>query len=96
MGLKNASQLAAAIFAAAASMEKFGGAQGPVQIIGPTLRAPTRTRQFRTWRSSAPQIKQGARECARRQGGQAWADFRASDRIRRGLPVSWPWARGGV
>lgn len=86
MGLKNASELAAAIFAAAASMEKRGGARGPVRIIGPTLKAPTRTRVFRTWRSSAPQIKQGARECARRKGGQTWAEFKAADRVRRGLP----------
>jgi hypothetical protein len=34
---------------------------------------------------------QGRRECARRRGGQDWDTFRASDRIRRGLPVSWPY-----
>lgn len=35
---------------------------------------------------------QGARECARRRGGADWAQFRAADRVRRGLPVSWPYA----
>lgn len=85
MGLKNANALVAAILAAAASMGKHGGARGSVQVIGPALKAPTRTRVFRTWRSSAPQIKQGARECARRQGGQVWAEFKAADRLRRGI-----------
>ena len=35
---------------------------------------------------------QGARECARRRGGEDWAKFRAADRVRRGLPVSWAYA----
>lgn len=33
---------------------------------------------------------QGAREMARRRGGMDWDRFKAADRIRRGLPVSWP------
>lgn len=34
---------------------------------------------------------QGAREMARRRGGQDWNEAKAADRIRRGLPVSWPY-----
>lgn len=30
---------------------------------------------------------QSARECARRRGGQNWRDYKAVDRVRRGLPV---------
>lgn len=80
----NRVSLAAAILAAAASMEKLGDAVNAASPK-PQTRGPTRTRVFRTWRSSAPQIKQGARECARRQGGQVWAEFKAADRIRRGV-----------
>lgn len=32
-------------------------------------------------------VPQGERECARRRGGQDWADFKAADRVRRGLPA---------
>lgn len=38
---------------------------------------------------------QGKRECARRSGGQEWLNFKAADRIRRGLPVSWPYQQAG-
>lgn len=41
------------------------------------------------WGNSVPH--QGKRECARRRGGQDWLNFRAADRISRGLPVSWPY-----
>lgn len=34
---------------------------------------------------------QGPRECARRRGGDDWLNHKAADRIRRGLPVSWPY-----
>lgn len=30
---------------------------------------------------------QGKRECARRRGGQDWADWKSADRVSRGLPA---------
>lgn len=38
---------------------------------------------------------QGVRECARRVGGTAWLSYRATDRVRRGLPVSWVYRNEG-
>ena len=88
----NRASLAAAIAAlAGAVIAKDPG--GGLSTPRPVRKAPTRIRQFRTRRSSAPQIKQGARECARRQGGQAWADFKAADRVRRGLSPYYGTAR---
>lgn len=37
------------------------------------------------WGNSVPH--QGKRECARRRGGQDWADQLAADRVARGLPA---------
>lgn len=45
----------------------------------------------RLWGRSKYMPHQGKRECARRRGGDDWANFKARDRIRRGLPVSWPY-----
>lgn len=75
----------------------FGADYGARTII-PQSRAvrphkPARRRWFAGNRSSNI-AHQGARECARRRGGQDWLDFRAADRVRRGLPVSWPYQRG--
>ena len=81
----------AAVLAAMAGAVIGKDPGGGFSIPRPVRKPPERTRVFRTWRSSAPQIKQGARECARRQGGQVWAEFKAMDRRRRGLT---PW--GGV
>lgn len=36
---------------------------------------------------------QGVRECARRVGGTLWDSYRATDRVRRGLP---PFRDGGA
>lgn len=37
------------------------------------------------WGNSVPH--QGKRECARRRGGQDWANFRTADRAWRGLSI---------
>ena len=37
------------------------------------------------WAHNVPH--QGKRECARRRGGHAWAQVKAADRARRGLPA---------
>lgn len=42
--------------------------------------------QRRGW-SNAAMSGKGARECARRRGGEDWANFKAIDRARRGLPA---------
>lgn len=47
-------------------------------------------RRARAYSTNRMPNRQGERECARRRGGQDWAEFKALDRIRRGLPVSWP------
>jgi hypothetical protein len=46
---------------------------------------PERRRWF--YRAGGCKPHQGPRECARRRGGQDWADFKAADRVRRGLPA---------
>ena len=89
----NRASLAAAVLAAMAGavIGKDKDLGDDFSVTRPIRRAPkppARTRVFRTWRSSALQIKQGARECARRQGGYLWAEFKAMDRRRRGLT---PW-----
>lgn len=48
------------------------------------------TRDWPVYSRSKYRPHQGARECARRRGGDDWAQFKARDRVRRGLPVSWP------
>lgn len=63
--------------------------------IGPTLAPqdhqpgpPPAKRQANKkirWGNSVPH--QGKRECARRRGGQDWADRLAADRVERGLPA---------
>lgn len=40
----------------------------------------------RGW-SNAKMSGKGARECARRRGGNDWANFKAIDRARRGMPA---------
>lgn len=52
---------------------------------------PTKRQAHKKIRRGNCNPHQGARECARRRGGQEWMNYRAADRISRGLPVSWPY-----
>lgn len=64
----------------------------PSVVIRDRPGPPTAKRQAHKkirWGNNVPH--QGKRECARRRGGQDWLNFRAADRISRGLPVSWPY-----
>ena len=45
-----------------------------------------RPARYRDWqRASGYKPHQSKRECARRIGGQVWAEHRAADRVNRGL-----------
>lgn len=70
----------------AAALAALAG-RWPANVIhdGEGMTAPTRIRKFQPF---ARYFEQGARECARRQGGQAWAEFKSGDRMRRGLPLT--------
>jgi hypothetical protein len=61
----------------------------PHVVTHPQRRSRPLRRLFPQYGSGRYRPHQGERERARRRGGIEWAEFRARDRIRRGLPVSW-------
>ena len=75
--------IAAAFLGMAASLGI--GPRVPEQRLKSAAYGPERRRWF--YNASGCKPHQGPRECARRRGGQDWADYKAADRVRRGLPA---------
>lgn len=75
--------IAAALLSIAAAVGI--GPSDPVPKLKSAGAGPERRRWF--YRVGGWKPHQGPRECARRRGGQDWADFKAADRVRRGLPA---------